>query len=148
MPYKHRAQQREYQRKWTKKRRETFLEGRCCAHCGSTDRLEVDHIDRSQKVSHNIWSWKPARQKAELAKCQILCYGCHKTKTAECGDLSQNGTTNGNAKLADEDVLAIRRNVSGLTGRELARQFGVHPTTISKVQRRTNWTHLEEESNG
>jgi len=52
-----------------------------CKKCGSYDRLEVDHIDRTTKVTHAVWSWKPERRAVELAKCQVLCHECHLQKT-------------------------------------------------------------------
>src|ERR1700721_2033156 len=51
--------------------------------CGSWERLEVDHIDPAQKIHHAVWSWAPERRVKELAKCQPLCYDCHKEKTKE-----------------------------------------------------------------
>jgi hypothetical protein len=44
------------------------------------------------------------------------------------------------AKLRNSDVIAIR----ALSGSqvELARQFGVSPTTIAKVQQRKTWKHI------
>ncbi|AYD87555.1 HNH endonuclease [Mycobacterium phage Salacia] len=44
--------------------------------------LNLDHIDPTKKVSHNIWSWSQVRRDAEIAKCQVLCLPCHKDKTA------------------------------------------------------------------
>lgn len=32
-------------------------------------------------MSHRIWGWSLKRREIELAKCQVLCYNCHKTKT-------------------------------------------------------------------
>ena len=72
---------RGYQREWMAARRALYFEGKSCAKCGSIERLELDHIDRSNKVTHAIWSWSQARRDGELAKCQILCYYCHKEKT-------------------------------------------------------------------
>lgn len=77
----HGETKRAYQREWVRKRREAFFEGKTCVKCGSTERLELDHIDRSTKVSHNIWSWSESRREVELAKCQVLCYDCHKAKS-------------------------------------------------------------------
>jgi len=83
MPYSDPARQREYQRVWRQGRWASWAsENGPCAQCGSTDRLEVDHIDPSTKVSHRLWSFSLRRRKAELAKCQVLCYKCHKKKTA------------------------------------------------------------------
>lgn len=68
-----------------KKRRESWIEGQGgkCAKCGSRDGLEVDHIDPSTKGMSpaGIWARKEESRVAELAKCQVLCYTCHKAKT-------------------------------------------------------------------
>lgn len=54
-----------------------------CAHCGTTENLEFDHIDRDTKSFpiSKMWSVAEPRFLAELAKCQILCTPCHKAKT-------------------------------------------------------------------
>lgn len=82
MPYKDKEQMRAYQRQWIADRRAQFFDGKAC-ECGSTDRLELDHIDPTKKVSHKIWSWSAAKREAELVKCQVLCYDCHKKKSIE-----------------------------------------------------------------
>lgn len=82
MPYKDRSRQREYQKRWLAGRREAWLRQHGpCVRCGSSERLEVDHVDPEQKVSHRIWSWSKPRMEAELAKCQVLCRPCHVEKT-------------------------------------------------------------------
>lgn len=81
MPYKNRDDLRAYQRAWKAARRTAWMADKKCATCGSTDRLEVDHIDPTQKVSHKIWSWRAERREAELAKCQVLCKRHHKAKS-------------------------------------------------------------------
>jgi hypothetical protein len=73
---------KEYQREWIARRREKFFAGKNCVNCGSIDELQLDHIDRQTKVDHKIWSWSKERREAEIEKCQILCYPCHKIKTA------------------------------------------------------------------
>jgi hypothetical protein len=74
---------REYQARWVAARRAAGVEllGGKCVECGSTEELEFDHVDPVQKISHRIWSWADARRLAELAKCQLLCAGCHLEKT-------------------------------------------------------------------
>ena len=72
---------RKYQREWRAKRRAEYFEGKSCEKCGATEGLELDHVDPTKKVSHNIWSWSQKRRDAELAKCQVLCKGHHREKT-------------------------------------------------------------------
>jgi 5-methylcytosine-specific restriction endonuclease McrA len=81
MPYVDPEARRAYQAAWVAKNRADYLAGKSCVKCGSTVDLEVDHIDRAQKVSHRIWSWSAARRAAELAKCQVLCGPHHREKT-------------------------------------------------------------------
>ena len=81
MPYKDPKTNREYQKKWRAQRRQQYFEGKCCAYCGSTENLELDHIDPSTKESHAIWTWSKERREAELAKCQPLCHDCHFQKS-------------------------------------------------------------------
>ena len=58
-------------------------QGGKCAICGSTESLEVDHIDRSKKTIHTaaIWSHNDERRAEELSNCQVLCEKCHRDKT-------------------------------------------------------------------
>lgn len=74
-------QKREYQRKWVAKRRAEFFTDKSCEVCGSTESLELDHINPEEKISHNIWSWKESRRIEELAKCQVLCKAHHASKS-------------------------------------------------------------------
>lgn len=52
-----------------------------CRQCGSTENLELDHIDPTQKVTHHVWSLNKEERERELAKCQVLCKTCHREKT-------------------------------------------------------------------
>lgn len=81
MPITDPQQRREYARKWIRSRRAAFFAGKCCAVCGGTERLELDHIDPATKISHAVFSWSQERRGAELAKCQVLCHQHHKEKT-------------------------------------------------------------------
>lgn len=69
-------------------------QGGKCVVCGSADRLEVDHIDRKTKAmsTTQMWGAKEPIRKAELAKCQVLCWWCHKAKTREEGRQEPHGT--------------------------------------------------------
>jgi len=86
MGYKSKEEQREYQRNWLQKRRNSWIasKGSKCERCGKEDLpFEVDHIDRNSKVDHKVWSWSKERRELELSKCQLLCQLCHWSKTAE-----------------------------------------------------------------
>jgi len=81
MAYKDPEEQRRYQRQWVAKRRSDYLRDKSCVKCGSTEQLEIDHVDAKRKVHHTIWSWSKARREKELAKCQVLCRKHHKEKS-------------------------------------------------------------------
>jgi len=81
MPYKDINIFRKYQRERAAKNRKDFLYDKSCKICGSKEKLEIDHIKRENKVSHNVWSWSLLRRNEELKKCQILCHLCHQIKT-------------------------------------------------------------------
>jgi 5-methylcytosine-specific restriction endonuclease McrA len=89
---------RAYQRQWMKKRRQAWIDskGGCCARCGATDSLEVDHIDPAKKTMEPsyIWSRTAAAVAEELSNCQVLCSRCHLNKTFGTTGI-RHGTTNG-----------------------------------------------------
>lgn len=71
--------------------------GVACAICGSTDALELDHIDRATKafdLGHR-WSVAADRYRAEAAKCQVLCRDCHKAKSAAEASVEHGGGASG-----------------------------------------------------
>ena len=59
------------------KRRQFILDshGEFCCFCGSTERLEFDHVDTSLKESKDF-------KVSEVDNLRILCYSCHKKWTA------------------------------------------------------------------
>lgn len=60
------------------------LLGGKCVHCGSTERLEFDHIDPTTKlftIATNLGK-RTKNLLPEIKKCQLLCKHCHCKKTA------------------------------------------------------------------
>jgi DNA invertase Pin-like site-specific DNA recombinase len=54
------------------------------------------------------------------------------------------GSTNGQAKLTEDDVREIRRlyATGNFTQRELALEFGIARSAIGKIVRRQAWKHV------
>ena len=66
-----------------------MLGGKCVV-CGTSEYLELDHIDPATKAMPvgEMWSVSKDRYLAEIQKCQLLCRGHHIRKTiAERGQL-------------------------------------------------------------
>ncbi len=81
MPFKNHEEQKKYQSEWLRKRRDDWIsDNGPCRKCQSSTELQVDHINRANKVNHNVWSWAKKRRLKELAKCQVICLECHKKK--------------------------------------------------------------------
>jgi len=58
-------------------------------------------------------------------------------------DTIAKGSSNGHSKLNEEQIPRIRKMLSrGMTQKQIGLQFGVHNTTISRIQRGENWTHV------
>ena len=75
---------RKRQREWVAKRRqEWFAQNGPCKKCGSAVNLELHHADRTTKKSHKVFSWTRVHRDAELAKCVVLCHGCHVIETKD-----------------------------------------------------------------
>ena len=78
MSYKNEDEQRAYQKAWVKKRRADWIRSHgLCSKCGSSEKLNVHHVDKKQKVDHKVWSWSEVRREEELSKCVVLCVACH-----------------------------------------------------------------------
>ena len=53
------------------------------------------------------------------------------------------GSKNGKSKLKENDILEIRKMLnSGSTGREIAKQFGIHPSIITRIKHGGIWSHV------
>ena len=82
---KHKAKRVVTQRVRRQERRKILLEhlGGKCVGCGTTENLQFDHIDRTQKSFTIGKSMDYSMEKLipEVEKCQLLCYNCHEIKS-------------------------------------------------------------------
>jgi hypothetical protein len=136
MPHTPETRTRAYE-KQKRLRREWIQANGPCANCGSGERLEIDHKDPDAKVSHTVWTWRKEKREAELAKCQVLCYKCHKKKTAaQVSQKTRGRTVSKLRKMTDKDVLkAVLMRQSGDTVRAIAIRFKVSHVTIARLTR-------------
>ena len=119
------------------------LGGRC-SRCQSTDRLEIDHVDRRTKTMDFQAMAMASHPKflTELARCQLLCLGCHAEKSKHHGDLKRIGAYNGRAKLSEDDVRAIRTlRHDGMSLGRIGKRFGVSKAQVLKIERGASWAH-------
>jgi 5-methylcytosine-specific restriction endonuclease McrA len=145
MPYSNKEKQIAYQNTWIKKRRAEWLAANGpCVMCGSNDRLQVDHIDPSKKLTHRVWSWSETRRLQELAKCQVLCFSCHVLKTTEQNP--RHGEHNASAKITEETVRALRAayipRKRGYGYKALAEKFNLPYDTVRCVLCGRTWQHV------
>jgi hypothetical protein len=141
MPYSDPAKQAAYQAEWISKRRQVWiLDNGPCEICGYSDKLQIDHIDPSSKLTHRIWSWTQKRRDEELKKCRVLCYKCHDTKSRT---EKLRGEDQPCAKLSEKQVRDILfRHKEGAKQTDLALEFGVDKSTICKIVNRKKWKYL------
>lgn len=85
---------REYINQYRTRRKEDAISrlGGKCLVCGSTEQLEFDHINRSEKLASIGKMWTASKEKfeTELAKCQLLCRDCHTDKGLTAGDITRS----------------------------------------------------------
>lgn len=144
MSYADKRKQKDYQKNWIKARRESFFNGKVCFNCGSVDSLVLHHRNPEEKESHKIWSWSEKRRLAEIAKCDVLCESCHISIHKEMGSFGRVGEDCNFSNLYTSDVVEIKKRISnGETNIEIAKDFGVYPSTISKIRVGKTWKHIE-----
>ena len=147
MPYADREKQRDYQRSWMveRKRRALNYLVNQCVYCGTTKNLEIDHVEPTSKTCPiaGLLSHKWETVVAELDKCQVVCHDCHVRKTKTDGSVAI-GEKVGTSKLSAEEVRTIRRLAkTELTQREIGAMFNVDYSTVGRIARRVDWSHLE-----
>jgi len=138
--YKDPARQREYQRLWRAARRAEWFAGKTCVDCGTAESLDLDHEDRSTKVSHKVWSWSRVRREIELAKCVARCESCHAEKTRLRLE-HVRGESHPGTSLTWSLVQEIRSlyETRAVSQRELAARFLVTQSTIGRIVRGEVW---------
>lgn len=82
---KHKAKRVVTQRVRRQERRKMLIEhlgGKCCG-CGTTENLQFDHLDRTQKsfTIAKCLDYSMEKLIEEVDKCQLLCYNCHEIKS-------------------------------------------------------------------
>lgn len=81
--------------------------------------------ERSEKMSgnqnHNYGKIYNAQEKEELSKLT-------------------RGSENGNAKLTDQIVLGIRKDMR--SAKEIAKQYGISVSAVCRIKNKTAWKHL------
>ena len=95
------------------------------------DALRKGRIARGRQISDHL---KPSSIAA--ARARII-------KLNAAGLMANPGARNGRAILSEENVRAIREShTSGIRNADLARKYGVTPTTIAGIVRRRLWRHI------
>jgi 5-methylcytosine-specific restriction endonuclease McrA len=117
MSYKDHDTQKNYQNNWIKQRRLAWIAlNGPCKNCGSTESLEVDHIDPKLKTMNprSLWSLSDTNEEkiTELENCQVLCKPCHKKKTAEAR-LRPHGTIGRYSNGCRCDLCKCARKIQG-----------------------------------
>lgn len=126
---------RDYQRRWMAEKRLQYFSDKSCKECGSTVRLELDHIDPSTKVNNCIWSWSKSRQQSELNKCQVLCHDCHLKKSIAYFKERFTGRPKPSRKIPWQTIEQIRCQLnSGMTERKVASMHGLGKTTVHEIK--------------
>lgn len=118
------------------------LGGRCVI-CGTTERLEIDHVDPATKHFTLLAEWyRPLEEiDAELEKCQLLCQRDHLAKSRAEGSLARRvgGEEHYQGKLTWAAVREIRAPDQKASRKELAERFGVSRAMIWLVQANRAW---------
>jgi hypothetical protein len=136
----------------------------CRLWTGGTGGSRADHqygkfrFGGRQRQAHAV-AWELTN--GTIPEGQIVCHRCDVTLCCEPTHLflgtdksnaedrnakvrQARGEEHGRAKLKEEDLVEIRRQVaSGESQRTVARRFGVAQVTVGRVVRRETWTWLE-----
>lgn len=62
-----------------------------CGEIGSPDRMHWDHLPSAEKkgnVSDFVWNGSKTKAEEEMAKCELVCRGCHVKRSTKRGQLT------------------------------------------------------------
>ena len=134
---KSKEQHRKYNLQYYYNKRNKLIQklGGHCVMCGSTENLEFDHINSSDKsfgVGAHMQYGEDHLQ-PELDKCQLLCHNCHIQKTKIFKD---------SGVKIDKDIANLiceEYATSNITQKQLGEKYGLAQTTIGCIVRGTRW---------
>jgi len=121
-----------------------------CAHCGSSEAIEADHLRPKGTVNSDYvytcsdfcyWSnhGGPEALKKELAKCQPLCKACHRIKTQKERGVQTKSSVLRHRKIVNDEKLRVGtcecEGEWGVCGRKV---------TLENVQA-FDWAHRDRE---
>lgn len=135
------------------KHRSAWIQQNGPCKCGSWKDLEIDHINPKDKTIgvNALWVMRPDNPKVvtELAKCQVLCWTCHRDKCRTEGSLSKGakhprrGQDHPHAVLTTESILDIREQfANSVPAKTLAQIYQVSPNTIWDICAKRRWKHI------
>lgn len=79
--------------------------GKVCNKCGSTENLEIDHINPFTKNLRagdgSIWDLPDEEFYVELKKCQVLCRKCHVDKSLADYNMERIGDKHNYSRYAN-----------------------------------------------
>jgi len=131
---------REYLKDRYHRRKKAAIErlGGCCTRCGSTESLEVDHIDRSKKTMpfSRMYAVSQERFDAELELCQLLCNPCHIEKTID--ECEHNRRTE-HGTYACYRYLKCRCDACRMACRDHSREYRAKKKKMGLVRREGKW---------
>lgn len=125
-------------------------------HLGDNGHGQISYNGKTSTVHRHVWQYYNGElQEGELVrhKCDVRpCWNPDHLEPGTVQDNSDDMTSRGRAnkgaarpaaKLTDEIVTAIRAaHAAGEAQKDLAVRYGVAQSTLSRIIKRTAWTHV------
>ena len=135
-----------YRRSYYRKRRSHLIDllGGKCVICGSTERLEIDHIDPATKefdISSMVLHTSEKHLTEELQKCQLLCRKCHIQKSKKDLSIMLSGERHPQYKKCGAECIHSKPVIDLDTGEEFcsatdyAEKHGLNKNSVARVCR-------------